>query len=465
MRAFNRSTMVTPRLLFSKEVEERRTRIADYIASVQDKGGQRRPPYWQDIFEDKRLAKDIATSFRHSCAYCERPARENEGLVHNHRPAALAAQKDGNTQLLNYVWLTFEWENILWVCNICARRKDNRFYALRPTREVGSDITSLRETEGALFLDPCFDVPHQHLQFSPDGRVVPLSKAGEETVSLLQLDGKDFAFERCRTSNALAALFRDLDRVKVVEVREGLGQSGQLFADNDSAFELLPYIGAATLGLLGWAQRNGLDGSNCHAFLTDLKAKSVSDRGEILKAYQRAIEREDRTLVVREEGPPSTRDVSRQPTRLILAKAPFSDARIQTVAIRNFKPLKHIELTLPPQVEDTRLIPCAVILGENASGKSSVLEAITLALLGTDGITTLDAKLNLAGYADDNRMIRRRGDAALPLPTKPVMDILAANIRNAFFKSQLTKSLPDAINNLFCRFLCSINESMNCDQI
>ena len=428
MRAYDRSMMTPPEILSSRDVERRRGEIDDYIVTVYKKGGQRRAPYWQDFFEDKKFARDVVIQFRNVCAYCERLATPGDGQVHHHRPPALAAQKDGSTELLNYVWLTYEWDNILWVCNTCARHKENRFYAEKPTRETGMELEKLRQTEGELFLDPCFHVPHEHLKFAPNGQVFPRSQVGEETIKLLRLDATDLTDARGQTVGKLVFFLRNPKRAGAYLANDGLGgPSGWIFYD---MFEprLLTHAGAATLALLNWANENDLAGESCVAFLEQLRSMTDAERSEVLVEYQKAasprpweggvgvfvpslsisnqrvpIAQSDEEL---ETAPPDADQPGAAP--FSLTESPVSEARIDTVSIRSFKALKEITLTLPAHVEDTRLIPCAVILGENATGKSSVLEAMTLALLGTGGIERLDAQMKDEDISPDE--MRHRPD-------------------------------------------------------
>lgn len=73
-----------------------------------------------------------------------------------------------------------------------------------------------------------------------------------------------------------------------------------------------------------------------------------------------------------------------------LAEMPAAKATITTVSIRNFKGLSSIDFRLPDTVPSMEAVPCMILLGENATGKSSVLEAIALTLLGTVETEALD---------------------------------------------------------------------------
>lgn len=392
MRYFDRRQMTKPELLLSTDVESRRRDIADYIGSVNSKGGQRRAPAYQDVLENTQLVEDVRQSFQNVCAYCERPTEMN-GQVFHHRPPGLAADQADRTELLNYVWLTYDWENLYWVCDTCVRCKANRFYARNPTHQTIADIGNLRQTEGELLLDPCFHEFHNHLDFRPDGRVFGLTDAGRATVDLLHLDAIDLQLVRRHTGHDLVTLLRKKHLAVPVPTGLATGMANALLAERKpggGAAQLLPFIGGATLALLNWFGQRGLDVDDCRSLLYVLNdTLSLQEGQKLLDAYELAIEE---TGVKKEQASDFTDMLSKE---LKVGKAlgswdrlfrpadtALSDARIHTINIRNYKALKSVDLTLPSSVPHS-LVPCAVILGENATGKSSVLEAVTLALLGT----------------------------------------------------------------------------------
>ena len=69
------------------------------------------------------------------------------------------------------------------------------------------------------------------------------------------------------------------------------------------------------------------------------------------------------------------------------------DREIHAVEINNFKALDHLVLTLPPARNRTSGAPCLAILGENSTGKSTILAAVALALVGTEQARKLGLEL------------------------------------------------------------------------
>ena len=79
---------------------------------------------------------------------------------------------------------------------------------------------------------------------------------------------------------------------------------------------------------------------------------------------------------------------------------------LSSVHIRNFKALASIDLDLPPRIDNPDLAPCMLVLGENATGKSSVLEAVALALVGTKEAGNLDGLIAAEAVRPDEFMHR-----------------------------------------------------------
>jgi hypothetical protein len=72
---------------------------------------------------------------------------------------------------------------------------------------------------------------------------------------------------------------------------------------------------------------------------------------------------------------------------------PFAYQRIRRIEIRNFKVIESLDIDVPRGPSGEEGIPGALMmLGENATGKSTVLDAIALALLGTRQIAKLPIK-------------------------------------------------------------------------
>lgn len=383
MRFIDRSKLSPPEILFDQRTDQARREVENFINQTQNKGGTRRTPQSDWLDDNILMRRDMAERFDHYCAYCESPApfdgETRRGYVGRHRPAMLAQDENGNTELLAYAWLIYEWENLLWICPTCARLKGNQFFVLSERGQPFMPVKELREVEQEQMLDPCSQNPTQHLRFELNGYVAARSKIGETTIEILSLNRRELVESRNITMREFA------EALRISELKTGM--SVLLPSASNTA---LPHLGAITQIVRAFAET------------VDIHTRSDEDLAESLNALS---DRERRsfadTLLARAEGyglrfsaaplepapPPKRRQPSRIPD---VRKLPNALHPITRVEISNFKALSEIAFDLPAHVADAEQSPCMLLLGENATGKSSVLEAMALAVIGADEAAALD---------------------------------------------------------------------------
>jgi uncharacterized protein (TIGR02646 family) len=177
-----------------------------------------------------------------------------------------------------------------------------------------------------LLLDPCADDPEQHLVFLDDGRVATLDERGRVTIEVL-----------------------GLNRSSLVEARR------------------------AALEALG---DGPVDDARPFAAMLRQLARDVP------KARTRALGRGFAELSAAQDDY-SVADESAQEEYFIRTRL------IERIVIRNLRIVKDLELELP-RVAWPQQAPWLTLLGENGSGKSSVLHAVGLALMGAEYRVSLD---------------------------------------------------------------------------
>jgi energy-coupling factor transporter ATP-binding protein EcfA2 len=411
MRIFRREDMAFPAILDSTQAAEAAERNADFIRQAQEKGGQRRAPVFRGLLADEGLASSLWNGFGRACAFCETPSPgPDSDWVHQFRPVGLAADEEGRTSFMHYVWLSVEWENLYWCCPTCARSKGNRFYTREPRGELGASVDTLRRTEGELFIDPCFAHPMDHIAFAPDGVVAALTETGEHTITVFALNRSDLRKAR---RSAILDMIEQLSSIRRIEdlsahLPEGAGRQTVLPYLWDEDHQLKgpsPHAGAATWAMLQWAQAENIPSGDTVEFLDFLLEQDEPTRANLLQAFGQGRMSSDVPVAAKERSRFTFHETPSlpKPNRVLsLHDLPLADALLKSVSIRNFKALKDIGFTLPDRVDDPdlmrsrtlELVPCMLILGENATGKSSVLEALTLALLGTSEIGHLDEMLD-----------------------------------------------------------------------
>ncbi|MGA4668695.1 AAA family ATPase [Propionibacteriaceae bacterium Y1923] len=309
------------------------------------------------------------------CAYCERPLPaqgSDAAVVAHHRPAWGAVGADGQVDAPAYWWCTYEWQNLYPACADCVRTRGSRFPVEGPRAGVGEGLGG----EVPLLLDPGLEDADQHLRHEPDGRLSALSRRGQTTIDLLSLNRDALV-----TARLLLRQQWHPDRDDPTAGFESLRR--QLAADADAAAG--PFRPA-------WP-----------ALPTDLGGR----------VSQAAMQLVGPTL------PPTTTGAEPGLPEY------FSAARwIERVEITNFRPIRDLDLDLTRSTSDQG--PWTVLLGENGSGKSSVLHAIALTLMGgrQRGDIEIDARqylrrraqkglvrVHLSGLDEPLELSWKRGDA------------------------------------------------------
>lgn len=397
MRFFDRDRLSPPEMLFDKRTDEARREVWAFIEQTKSKGGTRRGPRSDWLDDDVLMRREMAERFGHVCAYCESPApfdgERIQGYVSRHRPPMLAQDEEGNTDLLAYCWLMYDWENLLWICPTCARLKGNKFFIEGQRGQPGMPIKELRESEQEVMLDPCFHDPREHLVFAPDGRVDWISPAGHATSETLDLNRSDLVESRRSAMQDMGEALRT----------GGLTTDGRVVL---SALQSGPkrHAGAVTVALKDFAQLWNMPSSGVEDLVDQLNGMPENERSGfaedfLAQAYDSPVGTSgaapdygfEISFSIQEDTAPKPRAPSRIPN---IRKLPNATKPITRVEISNFKALKEIAFDLPDHVADADQSPCMLLLGENATGKSSVLEAMALAVIGTFEAEALDEAID-----------------------------------------------------------------------
>lgn len=388
MRYFDREAMRRPEVLESERFRSARQDIADYYAQDMRRQQQRRAPMESGLTNQPEIKDAIARGFGQVCAYCESEMSSFDFFdVEHHRPKAGAADQKGKTDHLYYAWLVYEWDNLYPICRICNSAKKNKFYVRGPRGPIGASVQALREQEQALLLDPCHDDIASHLTFDLTGRARGKTTRGDATIGMLALNRG--ALVQQRRAQLEAVLRMSFGETQLFHVPTGgyKGWTSAVLARRDGS--CLAHSGAITLALLEWAAANAMPRLQDIAdFLERWARWSPSERDQLhIALAQSGPVLPERALMDASAPAPV---VSLRSRTLRLREIDAAERPLSSVQIRNFKALASIDLALPTSVENSALVPCMLVLGENATGKSSVLEAIALALVGTRETVELD---------------------------------------------------------------------------
>ena len=300
--------------------------------------------------------------FGGKCAYCESSIFTSLPEIDHFRPIRAAVDLDGETVRPGYWWLAYSWQNIYLVCQQCNRNKGSRFPVLgRRARSLGDNVAA----ERAILLDPCADEdePDKHLLFGEDGYVASRSEGGEVdrgaiTIDILGLNRAGLVQERRRTAEQLQAGLR------------GRALAASIIADPrppDPAFaESFVDISAPYVALQRQVVRNLLDEMTAPA----TAAERTHEREQVFM-WQAAHEEDLRRTSV--EDDPDLESLKSQ--------------RISRVEIENFRGIRRLGFDLGAGTAGAA--GWTTLIGENGVGKTSVLQALAIALMGEERARSL----------------------------------------------------------------------------
>lgn len=311
------------------------------------------PPVPEPLWEDPTVREALGALFHDKCAYCESPDAPTAPLAVDHfRPTSGALAADGTESRSHYWWLAYSWDNLVLACSDCTRAKGNRFPVdgprLERTDPVAQEHPLLLDPRGGLGPDG-EDSPSRHLVFLADGTVASVTERGTATIDVLQLN----------RPTLVAARREAAAEVREALTKESAASQGPVLAHLDDPDE--PY----------------------RALRTQLVATALGDQS----LTEAPVTRSERRHTKAEYD---TRQKTRQSVGLHEDLDQIDDAGrasyfaaarwIERVVVRNFRPVDHVDIDLSRST--SAHAPWHVLLGDNGSGKSSILQAIALTLIG-----------------------------------------------------------------------------------
>ena len=375
-----------PNALSSPKVKAEIKAMSDFYLRPHEERAQHRYPFKLVPSREERVREALAMMFHRKCAYCETYMSSESGEIENFRPKAGAVGTDGSFSPDHYWWLTFEWDNLLIACGQCNRSKANRFPVKNPRAAPGTRGKKLR-TEEPLLLDPCDEevYPEHLLVFDALGTVASNDERGRVTIECLKLNRPSLVEARRKALNETLDLFQLTTSLKTKGFRpsaESLQVAFRILAGEvfDPQREYLAikrqFLQQAALAL---AQENPVLADLLTPFIalrtslteiaptTPLKSRKAAARKTVRK-FKSEQKKRDKYSVE------STSKVG-------LEEYYLKRQIIERIEISNFKAIHHLDLKFPP-THETEKCSWLLLLGENAVGKTSVLEAVALALSG-----------------------------------------------------------------------------------
>ncbi|MGJ7515034.1 AAA family ATPase [Pseudomonas baetica] len=385
MLTFDRSKVPPPSVFTSKEASQYRRLLREYFSKSSEQISQTRVSRKLLSLDEPSTHRALNHLFHGKCAFCEASTKVQP---YRFRPAAEATPPtSGENAHLYYTWLADAWDNIYPICVSCVP-KEPFFFPVKGRRARIPDEADIDQfvkqgnglwlkyppSEKPLLLDPCAlkdFAPLLHVQL--DGRMEGLTESGSITIENYNLNAeKRVKQRRLIYEKRLDELIRNCGPGE--KTAKTWRQVIPLFE-----FERLEFGGTWYLLLRRLALEIGSHGSS-HLVLSKARIRRFYHR---LWESEGAVEKleQARATLIRD-------DKVGLKVKIAVPKPRQGRARLISVEIKNFKALEDLSFQLPPadqgqaQLDNPSQIatPSLLILGENAAGKSSILEAIALAM-------------------------------------------------------------------------------------
>jgi predicted ATPase/5-methylcytosine-specific restriction endonuclease McrA len=356
-----------PSYLRSIQVEAERHKILNYLRHDADTRSQRRDYLNEDLFFGRELRSELSYVFRDKCAFCETPL-DGHGNVHHLRPLRFAQKRARGTRDY-YLWLAFEWRNLFYACDMCNKSKGDHFPLEGEPGDFLATYDALVKAEKPLLIDPTSEDPAKHLRFTARGWVEPITQKGEVTVETFRLNHETHISRR---SAHLEKFLLEFDLNPDVDI-------GNMLKPSE------PYAGVVrgifrSIVALWMPGGESISGSGDALIKRFLNARSIASPDDRIRLS--ALVRDVR---MGRWDHSATSYIKSQPLRFIPSPVAtrYESSDMSRITLSNFKAIKHLHIDLPSRRSAKAGAPALMILGENSTGKSSILAGIALAAIGT----------------------------------------------------------------------------------
>ena len=350
----DRSTQGAPAILATQRVRDTLGSAERHFRASDARAEQRRFDFDVDgIFSDSSLHASLNQLFGGKCAFCE--SEILTGLrAHHLRPTQEAVGRDHAVSRAHYWWLAYEWGNLYPACEPCALSAGARFPVDGPRAPSGTPVAELA-SEASLLLDPCADEPSDHLVFHRDGVVAGRTERGFHTIQTFNLNRPELVDAR---ANAIAT------STTYLEAQIDILNSRPLDLDLKPFLAAgLPFAGAIRQAVARRIHELTLEAIDLFVGNDPMIAADLVTSAEAELARH---EQQQRTV---------------------------EPVNVERIAIRNLRGVGRLDLDLGC-VGGSGETPWTMLLGENGHGKSTVLQAVALVLMGREAREELQLDLD-----------------------------------------------------------------------
>jgi energy-coupling factor transporter ATP-binding protein EcfA2 len=345
---------------------------------------QKRFPF-ADPDKNPILKDFLLKEFHGKCAYSEEKFYSKETVIIRHRPPVDTVDDLSSRDITgdssdtlevhrdHYWWLAFEWQNLIPVSQKIARLKGSVFPVKTRRAHIGASIETLDAIENPLIPNPSFPFTKPPFYGERDGTLLPSNPADSKLINLLDLNSQSLIESRRTVFTSSDGRIKDRPNdpslSDIIQILEEFPYHPLEFSS--LCFQEIFKIALHQLG------KKELPKTKLDELITALEPHFRPYCS--LKSFAPDFEPLDLGIRV------TSQEASRQ-------KAPtFIPLTITHLHIHNFKGIYSLKIPFPQDehLEKNEAPSGLMVLGENGSGKSTILQAITLALADPQNVADI----------------------------------------------------------------------------
>lgn len=178
-----------------------------------------------NIYGHEEVKELLIKLHNKSCCYCEsRVTNVAYGDIEHFRPKLGYRQdEDDNFHKPGYFWLAYDWNNLLFSCQICNQKYKKNYFPLKDSsKRCNPSKTFDVSQEEPLLINPSIMDPSLHIKFD-DEIPVGITEEGETSIKVLGLDREELNEERREVLNKLLAI-KELYKYSIGSEREEISK-------------------------------------------------------------------------------------------------------------------------------------------------------------------------------------------------------------------------------------------------
>ena len=164
-------------------------------------------PIDRNIYAADSVKQQLIDDQHGKCCFCEADFTANSfGDVEHFRPKGGYTTTFGSQKLQRpgYYWLAYEWDNLLFSCEVCNRRKKRNYFPVADETKRAKNHLSNLTNEKPLLINPTLSDPEKHISFNQH-IPVPLDTEGVESI-------RGYGLDRDKLNRVRERYLRDVSR-------------------------------------------------------------------------------------------------------------------------------------------------------------------------------------------------------------------------------------------------------------